>query len=222
MFKSVGCFKASFVLLFPVTTFAANAALVWNGPSITYAQPGIDTTVPANQDRLTPHVWLTRTNSGGLFNALSETAAGLLSPADTQWAFGTAQNYQNLTYTNWLAWLNGQSPTNLVGKDVVVHLISEDIYVSMKFTLWGSKGAGGFAYIRSTPPASSVIWNVSATNEFQFDYSSASGSNYVVEASADLLAWAPVATNSAVSTVGAFQDTATNGARFYRVRQVAP
>src|SRR4051794_41094140 len=108
---------------------SVRAALLWDGPLVTYTQPGIDTTQPANQDRLTPHVWLTRTNSGGLFNAFSETVPGALSPGDTEWAFGTADQYRSLAFTNWNTWLNGQSPTNLVGKQAVVHLMSEDIYV---------------------------------------------------------------------------------------------
>ena len=43
-------------------------------------------------------------------------------------------------------------PTNTVGVNAVLHLISEDIYMDIKFTSWGSHGTGGFSYIRSTPP----------------------------------------------------------------------
>ena len=95
-----------------------------------YASLAFDPTQPANQDRLTPHVWLTRTNSSGLFNAFSETFAGpQFSPADTEWAYGTADQYPSLIFANWLDWLNGQSPTNLVGKQVVAHLISLRIFM---------------------------------------------------------------------------------------------
>jgi hypothetical protein len=38
----------------------------------------------------------------------------------------------------------------MVGNDAVVHLISEDIYIDIKFTVWGSR-AGNFTYTRSTP-----------------------------------------------------------------------
>jgi hypothetical protein len=210
------------VLFVTFVCTSLHAGLVWNGPLITYAQPGIDTTQPANQDRLTPHVWLTRTNSSGLFNAYSETFAGALSPNDTEWAFGTADQYQSLTFTNWLGWLNNQSPTNLVGKQFVVHLISDDIYVSMKMTFWASKGAGGFAYQRSTPPVLPTIWNVTLTNGIQFSYSTITNSNYVVDASADLTNWVPMATNSPLSTVGQFQENSSSAMRFYRVRQPMP
>lgn len=210
------------VLLIVLICTPVRAGLVWNGPAITFSQPAPDPSQPANQDRLTPNVWLTRTNSGGLFNAYSETLPGALSPDDTEWAFGTADQYQLLTFTDWLGWLNGASPTNLVGKQAVVHLISEDIYVSMQFTFWASKGAGGFAYTRSAPPLLPTIWNASATNGFQFSYSTISNFNYVVDASRDLVNWAPALTNTAVSTVEHFQESSSSVTRYYRVRQILP
>jgi len=215
----------SLVFAFFLGALACHAALVWNGSSITYSQPSPDPTQSANQDRLAPNVWLTRTNSGGLFNAFSETFAGTLSPTDTEWAFGTADQYKSLTFSNWLGWLNGQSPTNLVGKQTVVHLISEDIYISMQFTFWASKGAGGFAYIRSTPPVTSTIWNptlVVTNDQFNFNYSTTSASQYVVETSSDFLSWAPISTNVALSTVSRVQDSSSDTMRFYRVKQVVP
>src|SRR5471032_1064724 len=70
-----------------------HAATVWNGPVTTYNQPTSDPTQASNQDRITPDVWLTRAVSKGLFNAFSETNATTLSPANTEWAFGTLSNY---------------------------------------------------------------------------------------------------------------------------------
>jgi hypothetical protein len=158
-----------------------------------------------------------------LFNAFSETIAGPLSPADTEWAFGTANQYQSLTFTNWLGWLNGQSPTNLVGKQFVVHLISEDIYVSMQMTFWASKGAGGFAYTRSTPPVLPTIWDANGTNgQVRFNYSAITNLSYVVDGSADLVNWVAGVTNVATSTVGEFQESSSTAMRFYRVRQILP
>jgi hypothetical protein len=41
----------------------------------------------------------------------------------------------------------------MVGQDAVLHLISENIYLSIKFTSWTSgANGGGFSYERSTPP----------------------------------------------------------------------
>lgn len=148
-----------FVFIYALATLTlARAAVVWTGPLITYNQPSPDPTQAANQDRITPDVWLTRAASKGLFNAFSETNATAFSPTNTEWAFGVLADYASLHYTNWLAWLNGQSPTNLVGQPVVVHLFSDDIYISIQFTLWVPAGSGGFAYLRSTPP-SPTIWN---------------------------------------------------------------
>ena len=117
-----------------------HASTVWDGPLLAYNQPSPDPTQAVNQDRITPDVWLTRAASKGLFNAFSETNATALSPTNTEWAFGTLTNYASLNYTNWLAWLNGASPTTLIGQQAVVHLISDDIYISIKFTLWAPGG----------------------------------------------------------------------------------
>jgi len=50
------------------------AATVWNGPILSYTQPSLDPAQPANQDRLTANVWLTRASSSGLFDAATESA----------------------------------------------------------------------------------------------------------------------------------------------------
>jgi len=127
------------------------ASEIWTGPSLTFVKPsGTDGTLPANQDRLMPDVWLTRNLTMGLFNAAQETTyERYSSPIGTEWAYGTLANYSSLTYTNWEGW-NGHNPPSMVGKDAVLHLISDDIYLSIKFTVWGGRG-GAFSYERSTP-----------------------------------------------------------------------
>ena len=45
---------------------------------------------------------------------------------------------------------HGKCPPCAVGKDAVLHLISEDIYIDIKITSWVS-GQGSFSYQRSTP-----------------------------------------------------------------------
>lgn len=198
-----------------------HAATVWNGPPITYSQPATDPTQPADQDRITARVWLTRAASGGLFNAVTETAATANSPADTEWAFGTLDHYASLSYTNWLAWLNGQSPVSLVSQQAVLHLISEDIYIALQFTLWGSHGTGGFAYQRSTPAPPRLSAATEALNQFSFSYIASPGLLYVVQVSSNLAVWGPLATNLAASNPVLFTDQFTpSGSRFYRVVQV--
>jgi glucose/arabinose dehydrogenase len=133
------------------------AATIWNGPPMTFTKAGFaDPTQPANQDRLTPNVWLTRDNTEGLYNKHLESSYDKLnrtSPVDTEWAYGTTANYASLTYGSWYAW-TAAFPPGTVGKDAVVHLISEDIYLDIKFLSWGGSLSGGaFSYQRSTPSA---------------------------------------------------------------------
>ena len=138
------------------------APVVWSGPPVSFAKAvSADWTLPQNQDRLTTNVWLTRATIKGIFNIKTETAyANLASPADTEWAYGTTANYAALTYKNWEAWTGGAGggPPSTVGKDAVVHLISENIYLDLKFTIWGATG-GQMAYTRSSPvPSAQEAW----------------------------------------------------------------
>ena len=202
----------------------SRAAMLWDGPLISYNQPAPDPTQTTNQDRITPDVWLTRASSGGLFNAALETAATNDSPAGTEWAFGTLDNYASLPYTNWLGWLNGKSPTTMVGSNVVVHLIFDDIYLSFKFSLWASKGAGGFAYQRSTPLLPVIFAQTIQVDsgQFYFSYSADPGAGYVVQSSTNLTDWLPLVTNTAVSSLTPFSDPlGPAGAKYYQVKQLA-
>ena len=195
-----------------------HAATVWNGPLITYSQPSSNPTLATNQDRITPDVWLTRAASKGLFNAFYETNATALSPTNTEWAFGTLENYDSLSYTNWLAWLNGASPTMLVGQQAVVHLITDDIYISIQFTNWASGGNGGFAYKRSTPTPASLSEAGINNGQFIFNYTADAGISYVVQSSSNLVDWVSLSTNVASGSPVPFTDAINpSGAAFYRV-----
>ena len=86
----------------------------------------------------------------GLFNGVSETGyASFFSPSNTVWAYGLLADYASLPYASWETW-NGHSPPSMVGRDAVLHLLSDDVYLSINFSFWGGAG-GGFAYTRSTP-----------------------------------------------------------------------
>ena len=74
---------------------------IWSGPTLEFTKAaGADPTLPANQDRITDNVWITRADGGGqIFNAASETEATKeTSPAGTLWARGTTANISNLTF----------------------------------------------------------------------------------------------------------------------------
>jgi glucose/arabinose dehydrogenase len=148
-------------------SFEGSAATVWTGPTVTFVNvDGSDPTQAANQDRLTANVWITRGSTQGIFNAKTETGfAHFFSPADTEWADGTTANYSSLSYTNWDAWAKygHGGPPSTVGINAVAHLISDDIYLDVKFTSWGVR-TGGFSWRRSTPAAVNAPPTVSITS----------------------------------------------------------
>ena len=136
------------VLAVPLT---AEAATIWNGPLITFTQAAPYPN-SGDRDQLTPNVSLTRTTTAGLFNGVTETSFTKgFSPADTEWAIGNLADYASLSYADWTTAGGGNPVFNLPGQQLVLHLISDDIYLSVKFTALGGHGAGGFSYIRSTP-----------------------------------------------------------------------
>jgi len=144
----------------------AHGATIWNGPAITFTEaPGASGNLPSDQDRLTSNVWITRHTSSGLFNAKSEGFyTHSLSPVGTEWAYGTLANYSSLPYHNWEDWFGGPAgggPHSTIGRDAVLHLIPDDVYLSVRFISLGDHGIGGFSYLRSTPsvpePSASVL-----------------------------------------------------------------
>jgi hypothetical protein len=152
--------------------------LCWNGPSISFTKPDFaDPTLPVNQDRLTNRVWLTRLNARPLLNIfVEEFPEDFTSPVDTEWAFGptqpgnpgsiTASNFANLVFDPFAPALGLAVGNNILRYGPgVLHLISDDIYLDIRFTSWTSdeQGGGGFSYIRSTPGETPVPEPSSAT-----------------------------------------------------------
>ena len=102
-----------------------------------------------------------------MFNiVIEEFAEDRTSPLDTEWAFGptqpgnpgpiTASNFANLAFAPFAPALGQEIGRNAVGYGPgVLHLISNDIYLDIRFTSWtqGDQllAGGGFSYIRSTP-----------------------------------------------------------------------
>ena len=92
-----------------------------------------------------------------IFNIKSESSANKnTSPAGTQWAKGTIDQISSLTFNNFRSTLG--KPKNAPGQNLVLFLVEDKIYLSVKFTSWtggggGSNGGGaGFSYERSTDP----------------------------------------------------------------------
>jgi hypothetical protein len=165
----------------------ARGAITWTGPSMGFTNQTV-----SDQGRITPEVWLTRGSSQGIFNSRSEAAfQHFFSPANTEWANGTIASYTTLSYTDWNTWAktwNG-GPPNTVGTNAVVHLISEDIYLGLKFTSWPS--GGGFSYVRSTPSAAPVPpavteMTTSGDGTFQFTFTNTPGYLFTILGSTNL------------------------------------
>ncbi|MEM1121480.1 MAG: hypothetical protein AAGJ18_13605 [Bacteroidota bacterium] len=125
--------------------------VIYEGSPITFEK--VDGTDPAdaiNQDRITDNVWLTRSPDGGeIFNAKVESGPTKgSSPAGTQWAVGSIDNIDELDFKTFR---NATRPREAVGKDLVLFLIEDEVFIPIKFTKWSSgKNNGGFAYERAT------------------------------------------------------------------------
>ena len=137
------------------------AATIWSGPIITFSKANFaNPTLPQNQDRITSNVWITRGNTQGIFNIAQETGyTHFSSPLHTQWANGSAANWQNLIFQDWEDWARANvNPPGTVNVDAVLHLITDNIYLDIKFLSWTeSIGGGGFSYQRSTPTPT-YVW----------------------------------------------------------------
>ena len=125
---------------------------VWSGEIITFTKAdGSDPNDESNQDRLTSDVWITRGNGGGqIYNAAVNSSANKeLSPVGTEWAVGLLEDRATLTFENFRSAVT--KPQEVVDTNLVVHLIEDDIYLSIVFTSWSVGQKGGFQYQRSTP-----------------------------------------------------------------------
>ena len=126
--------------------------VLWIGETIAFTKlDGANPNLEENQDRIRDNIWITRGNSGGqIFNmALNSNANKIESPVGTEWAIGTLDEIDNLSFDYFRNTVS--RPKNVVGKNLVLHLIEDDIYLTVKFISWSQGKRGGFSYERSTP-----------------------------------------------------------------------
>tara|TARA_B100001109_G_scaffold11808_1_gene8797 strand:+ start:344 stop:820 length:477 start_codon:yes stop_codon:yes gene_type:complete len=123
---------------------------IWDGPTVVFSKAdGADFTLESNQDRITSNVWITRGNGGQIFNIAKENSADKGdSPVGTLWAKGDINNIDNLTFQPFR--LGVGQPKAVVGLDLVLFLVEDNAYLSVKFTSWSQGQKGGFAYERSS------------------------------------------------------------------------
>ena len=128
------------------------STIIWDGPIITFAKAnGADPSIESNQDRLTSNVWITRANQGQIYNAVLESSANnTSSPAGTQWARGTLNDLETLSFTSFREACPNGKPKNAVAVPMVLRLIEDNIYLEVRFTSWSSNKQGGFTYERTT------------------------------------------------------------------------
>ena len=140
---------------------------IWTHGQLTFTKANsADWTLPANQDRITDEVWLTRQNTAGLFNIRVESQynkTSRLSPVGTEWAAGDINDWNTLTYQSFFAYGLNKVGSNILSLGPsVLHLITEDIYIQIEFTAWtGGGGGGGFSYTRTTfdpSPVETSTW----------------------------------------------------------------
>src|SRR5690348_16578165 len=149
-------FAISFMLARSTT-----AQTIWSGLTKTFTKTvGSDPTLPQNQDALTANVILTRGPSGGgLYNIAAEGFYSMnISPMLTAWATDlnnpgktiTATNWQNLAFIDWIDAYGGSHTTGggIAGRNAVVRLTTDNIYLDLRFSSWDSGGGGGYTYLR--------------------------------------------------------------------------
>ena len=132
------------------TTNDTSLSNIWNGPVKFFEKKdNTNQLEKANQDSITENVIITRGNSGGqIFNIAKENEADKYkSPIGTEWAVGNLNQIDSLVFKDFRLTVK---PQYVVGKKLVLHLIEEDIYLSIKFKSWSSGKKGGFSYDRST------------------------------------------------------------------------
>jgi hypothetical protein len=164
-----GAFAIAFILLGVVRA----EPTVWSGLTFEFTRPSFAS--PAPVDQITPSVALARDEAQGLYNAAQEMSYNddgdpmkVLSPLGTRWATNInnmgkeirASNHAALDFESngtWLAAYGGGSVgANIEGRDAVVHIVAEDIYLDLRFTDWvnglDEGGGGGFTYMRAVAP----------------------------------------------------------------------
>ena len=156
-----------YFFFFFITSYTVIAQTIWTGSTITFTKPNNgNASLAVNQDKITPNVWLTRGVANVLYNAVSQTAAptnGYNSPLDTEWAEGTTANIADLLFTDFKTAApktsnNTVRVKDMVGKNYVLHLISDNIYIDLKILSWSTRQQGaGFSYERSTNQNLSIL-----------------------------------------------------------------
>lgn len=130
----------------------AEGYVVWDGEPVVFEKAdGASPNRAENQDRITESVWLTRSNRGGqIYNAVERNQPSQTeSPVGTLWAVGTTDELTELTFYPFREAVG--KPRDVAGKELVLFIPEEGVFLDVVFTSWSRQKRGGFAYERSTP-----------------------------------------------------------------------
>ncbi len=172
LLKKIGevLMKINWVFLCSIYMLVISSSLqaqeVWTESVITFEKGIGFPSLPSNQDRITDNVWITRDVERGIFNiapGFETEYTSRSSPLGTEWAFAglngnpasiSAADFASLNFTDWQTALGsrGNLENNILNRAGVVHLIDDDIYIDITFTLWGARGGGTFRYDRASEP----------------------------------------------------------------------
>ena len=133
---------------------ATNERTIWNGPRITFTKVSrADPNTPEAQDAITENVVLTRGNGNILYNIAQEMGVNqAVSPLGTLWSMGTTAELDELNFQPLKRAANNRMQA-VPGRDMVLFLVDENIYIDLRFISWqpGNGSGGGFSYERTTP-----------------------------------------------------------------------
>ena len=139
--------SASFLLTVSVSN-------IWRGRDVYFRKATDDNwNEKGFQDSISSSTILTRANKQSIFNIFSEQSYSENSPENTEWAFGNLDQIEDLNFCEFSCLVQGK-PNRLIDEPLVLHLIEENIYLSIVFTYWGggqTNDPGAVSYYRSTP-----------------------------------------------------------------------
>ncbi len=150
---------------------------IWskNDSTLTFTKANhADWTQAANQDRISDNLWITRGDKSYIFNYADEVEADSdVSPNGTQWALGTTDNLDTLTFGTFGDLWN-ENVSEIANNDMVVYVESDNVYFDINFSSWtqGSSNGGGFSYTRAKGPEPTPIiqsFQDSAGYAYKFD-----------------------------------------------------
>ncbi|GAA5020163.1 hypothetical protein GCM10011506_05330 [Marivirga lumbricoides] len=126
-----------------------------------------ETSEPANQDRITDNVWITRDVSQGIFNIKQENSYIGSSPLGTEWVDESTQIAlsDDLTYSGWRS-AHGGCPSCMIGETYSMRTTDDNRYFDIELSQWTEGGnGGGFAYTRTEVPGWITLSDYSNTVE---------------------------------------------------------